>query len=146
MKRYPYYFRLILLACILPGIAHIEFQQQPWHSLILCIAAGLLVWGIVLMYLRKTGKSNWDGPNWGKKFHASPAFKRVLAVVPGICAALIPLLFIANRRWGPSDGQLGMACGVLLGISFVALICRKSKGRSCCGPLEMADTQQGGTK
>lgn len=145
MKRYPFYFRLFLLAFILPSVA-LQFPKQPWHTMIVCLAAVLFVSGMVLMYLRKTGRSNWDGPRWGEKLHASPAFERVLAIVPGICAALIPLLFLMNRRWGLSDGQLGRACGALLGISFVALICRKSKGRSCCAPLEMADTQQGGTK
>ncbi len=146
MKRYPYYFRLILLACILPGIAHIKFPQQPWHTLILCLAAFLFVSGMVLMYLRKTGRSNWDGPRWGKKLHASPASRRVLTVVPGICAALIPLLFIANRSWGWSGEHLALACGVLVGISAGSLICRKSQGRGCCEPLELADTQQSGTK
>lgn len=144
MKSYPYYVRILLLACILPSVA-LQFRNQPWHTLILCIAAGLLIWGIVLMYLRKTGRSNWNGPNLGKKLRTSPRVKRLLPVVPALCAAWVPIIFMMNRRWGLTDGQLGVACGVVLGISFAVLVIVKSGGRNCCHDLEHVDAKQSGT-
>lgn len=144
MKRYPYYLRMSLLACILPSVA-MEIRRAPWHNLILSIAAGLLLWGIVLMYLRRTGRSDWNGPKWGKKLRTSPRFSRVLAIVPVLCAAWVPLLILLNRRWGLSDGQLGMACGVPLGISLAVLVIIKSKHTSCCDPLEPVAAKQSGT-
>ena len=52
MTRYPFYFRLILLACILSSATLITFSQQPWRLILLSTAAGLFLWGTVLMYLR----------------------------------------------------------------------------------------------
>src|SRR5665213_3575016 len=106
MTRYPFYFRLILVAGILSSATLITFSHQPWRLIFLSLPAGLFVWGMILLYLRKTGKSYWDGPNWGERFQAWPGSNRVLAVLPGICAALIPALFLLNRQLGLSDGQL----------------------------------------
>ena len=144
MRTQPYYARLSFLAFMLLVVSR-YFPAQPWHIFLQCLGAGLLIWAIVLLYLRRTGRSNWNGPSWGSKLHAWPASKRVLAVVPGICAALIPAIFLLNHRWGLNDGQLGMACGVLLGISLMSLKFRKS-GAGCCGLPESLHTQQGGTK
>lgn len=141
MTRYPFYFRLILLACVLSWATLMLFPQQPWHFMLLSAAAGLWIWGFVLMYLRKTGKSYWNGPNWGQRFQAWPGSKRVLAILPAICASMIPILFLLNRKMGLTDGQLGFACGALLGISIVSLKFRKS-GSACCLPEEVSTTQQ----
>ena len=145
MKSQPYYVRLSFLAFMLL-IASRYFPAEPLHVLVQCTGCALLIWALVLMVLRKTGKSQWDGPNWATKLRSSARFRRVLAVVPALCAACIPILFLLNRRWGLSNGQLGFACGVLLGIAFVALIAMKSKNKSCCGPTEILQTQQDGTK
>jgi carbon starvation protein CstA len=145
MRTQPYYARLSFLAFMLLVVSR-YFPTPPWHGLLQCTGVGLLIWAIVLMYLRRTGRSNWNGPSWGGKLSASPKFKRVLIVVPALCAAWVPILFLLNRRWGLSDGQLGMTCGVLLGISLVSLKFRKSAA-SCCSELpEPLQTQQGGTK
>jgi len=141
MTRYPFYFRLILLACILSGAALMVFPQQPWHFIFLSAAAGLFAWGFVLMFLRKRGKSNWNGPNWGQRFRAWPGSKRALTVFPAVCASMVPILFSLNRKLGLTGGHLGFACGVLLGISIVALKFRKS-GSACCLPNESPGTQQ----
>ncbi len=141
MTRHPFYFRLILLACMLSSATLTPFAHQPWRFIFLSAAAGLFIWGLVLMYLRKTGKSYWNGPNWGTRFQAWPGSKRFLTIVPGICAALIPALFLLNRKLGLTDGQLGFACGLLLGFSIVALKIRKS-GSACCLPEETPTTQQ----
>jgi hypothetical protein len=141
MPRYPFYFRLILVACILSWTTLMMFPQQPWHFLLLAAGAGLFIWGFVLMYLHKTGKSYWNGPNWGARFHAWPGSKRLLAAIPGLCAALIPTLILLNRRWGLTDGQIGFTCGALLGISIASLKFRKSAS-ACCLPEETPTTQQ----
>ena len=141
MTHYPFYFRLILMACVLGWATLAIFPQQPWHFLLLTTAASLFVWGMVLLYLRKTGKSYWDGPSWGERFRACPGSKRVLALLPAVCASMIPILYLLNRRFGLTDGQLGFACGALLGISIVALKFRKS-GSTCCLPEEISTTQQ----
>ncbi|MES2219717.1 MAG: hypothetical protein V4587_01980 [Acidobacteriota bacterium] len=141
MMRYPLYFRLILLACILSWATLMVFPAQPWHFLLLAAGAGLFIWGLVLLYLHRTGKSFWNGPNWGERFHAWPGSKRVLAVLPAVCASMIPILVLMNRRMGLSDGQIGFACGVLLGVSFVSLKFRKS-ANACCLPQETRSTQQ----
>jgi hypothetical protein len=141
MTRYPFYFRLILLACILSSATLITFSQQPWRLILLSTAAGLFLWGTVLMYLRKTGKSYWNGPNWGQRFHAWPGSKPVLAVFSTVCTLTIPMLVLMNRRIGLSDGQLGFACGILFGISIVMFKFRKS-GSACCLPTEIPTTQQ----
>ena len=141
MNHYPFYFRLILLACVLSGAALMVFPQQPWHFILLTAGAGLFIWGFVLMYLRKTGKSYWNGPNWGERFREWPGSKRVLAVFPAVCASMIPILFLLNRKLGMTDGQLGFVGGALLGISIVSLKFRKSE-RACCLPDEAPTTQQ----
>ena len=141
MTRYPFYLRLVLLACILSSATVIAFPQQPWHLILLSAAAGLFVWGMVLMVLRKTGKSYWNGPNWGERFQAWPGSKRVLAVFPAVCASMIPILFLLNRKLGLTDNQLGFACGAVLGISIVALKFRKF-GSACCLPEKAPSTQQ----
>ena len=141
MTRYPFYFRLILLACILSSATLITFSQQPWQLILLSTAAGLFLWGTVLMYLRKTGKSYWNGPNWGERFHAWPGSKRVLAVLSTVCTLTIPILVLTNRRIGLSGGQLGFACGILFGISIVTFKFRKP-GSACCLPHEIPTTQQ----
>jgi hypothetical protein len=141
MTRYPFYFRLIVLACILSWATLMVIPQQPWHFILVIASAGLFVWGFILMYLRKTGKSYWNGPNWGERFLAWPRSKRVLRVLPVVCASMIPILVLMNRRMGLSDGQLGFACGVLLGISIVSFKFRKS-GSACCLPEETPTTQQ----
>ncbi len=141
MTRYPFYFRLILLACILSSATLLEVPQQPWHFILLSAAAGLFIWGFVLMYLRKTGKSYWNGPSWGERFRAWPGSKRVLAVFPAVSASMIPILFLWNRKLGMTDGQLGFTCGILLGISIVSLKFRKS-GSVCCQPEQAPTTQQ----
>jgi hypothetical protein len=146
MKRYSYDVRLILMAGILSSLALFVFPKGPFHVFLDCLVIVLFASGLVLMYLRKTGKSNWNGPNWGKRLQTSPALKRVLVVVPALCAAFVPILFLMNRSWGLSDQQLGMACGVLVGISFSVLVKIKSKSQSCCRPLEDIPTQQSGTK
>jgi hypothetical protein len=135
MKPQPYYARLSFLAFMLL-VAGRYFPAQPLHILLQSTGIGLLIWALVLLYLRRTGKSNWNGPNWGRKLRTSPKFKRVLMVVPALCAAWIPILFLLNHRWGLSDGQIGFACGVLVGISFVALVKMKSKSENCDGPIE----------
>jgi hypothetical protein len=145
MKNQPYYARLSFLAFMLLVVSR-YFPAQPWHGLLQCTGIGLLIWAIVLMYLRRTGRSNWNGPNWGGKLRASPKFKRVLVIVPALCASWVPILFLLNRRWHLSDGQLGLACGVPLGISLAVLVMIKSKDRGCCGAVEEIPTQQGGTK
>jgi len=109
--------------------------------ILLAATAGTFIWGMILMYLNKTGKSYWIGPNWGERFHAWPGSKRVLAVLPTVCAAMIPILVLMDREIGLSDGQIGFACGVLLGVSIVSLKFRKS-GRACCLPGEISTTQQ----
>lgn len=141
MARYPFYFRLILLACILSWATLMVFPGQPWHFILLTAGAGLFIWGFVLMYLRKTGKSYWDGPNWCERFQAWPGSKRVMTVFPAVCASMIPILYLLNRRLGMTDGQLGFACGALLGISIVSLKFRKS-GSACCQPEQTPTTQQ----
>jgi peptidoglycan biosynthesis protein MviN/MurJ (putative lipid II flippase) len=141
MTRYPFYFRLILLACILSWATPLVFPQQPWHFILLSAAAGLCIWGMILMYLRKTEKSHWNGPNWGKRFQAWAGSKRVLAVFPAVCASMIPILFLLNRKLGLTHGQLGFTCGALLGISIVSLKFRKS-GTAGCAPEEAPSTQQ----
>ena len=141
MTSYPFYFRLILLACILSSTALLEFPKQPWHFILLTAGAGLFIWGFVLIYLRKTGKSYWNGPNCGERFQSWSGSKRVLAVFPAVCASMIPILFLLNRNLRMTDGQLGFACGILLGISIVSLKFRKS-GSACCLPEEAANTQQ----
>jgi hypothetical protein len=146
MKRYSYDVRLILMAGILSSLALIVFPKGPFHVFLDCLVIMLLASGLVLMFLRKTGKFDWNGPNWGKRLQPSPALKRVLVLVPALCAALVPILFLMNRSWGLSDKRLGIACGVLVGISFSVLVKIKSKGESCCGPLEDVATQQSGTK
>lgn len=145
MRSQPYYARLGLLAFMLFVVGR-YFPLQPWHIFFQCAGAGLLMWAIVLMYLRKTGRSNWNGPTWGKKLRASPRSRRILAVLPALCAVWVPILFLLNRQWGLTDAQLGMACGVPLGISLSVLVMVKSKARSCCLPAELPQTQQGGTK
>jgi hypothetical protein len=65
--------------------------------------------------------------------------------VPALCAASIAVLLLFNRRWQLSDGQLGMASGVLLGISFTVLVMTKNKGKSACSLLEASDAKQSGT-
>ena len=144
MRSQPYYARLSFLAFALLVTSR-YFPAQPWHSLLECVGVGLLVWAIVLMYLRKTGKTNWNGPNWGEKLRQSPRFKRMLGIVPALCAAWIPILFLLNRRWGLSDGEVGFLCGVPLGISLVALVLIKSKRATSCMPEKTVPTQQGGT-
>ncbi|MGC1784014.1 MAG: hypothetical protein WA708_15945 [Acidobacteriaceae bacterium] len=145
MKPQPYYARLSLLAFMLLLVSR-YFPAQPWHVVLQSTGIGVLIWAVVLLYLRKTGKSNWNGPNWGRKLRESPRLKRVLMLVPALCAAWIPILFLLNRRWGLSDGQLGFLCGVPLGISLVVLVTIKSKGRrSGCMPEETVPTQQSGT-
>jgi hypothetical protein len=146
MKRYSYDVRLILMAGILSSLALIEYPKGPFHVFLDCLVTVLLASGLVLMYLRKTGKSNWNGPNWGKRLQSSSALKRVLVLVPALCAALVPILFLMNGSWALSDKQLGIACGVLVGISFSVLVKMKSKRESCCGPVEDVPTQQSGTK
>ncbi|HTU50118.1 MAG TPA: hypothetical protein VMF56_05965 [Acidobacteriaceae bacterium] len=141
MMRYPFYFRLILLACVLSSTTLTTFSHQPWRVILLSAATGLLIWGFVLMYLRKTGISYWNGPNWGERFRAWPGLKHVLTVFPAVCASMIPILFLLNRKMGLTGGQLGFACGVLLGISIVSLKFRKS-GSACCLPTETPTTQQ----
>lgn len=51
--------------------------------------------------------------------------KRVLIIVPAICAVLIAVLPLIIQK-GPfathSDAVLGFGCGVLLGISLVCLV------------------------
>ena len=131
MTRYPFHFRLILLACILSSLTLIVFPKGPFHLMLEFLAAGLLLSGTILMYLRKTGRANWNGPSWGRKLRASPRANRILAVVPGSCAALISALFLLNRMLGLTDPQLGFACGALLGISIASLKFRKSGGAWC---------------
>ncbi|MHB2007933.1 MAG: hypothetical protein ACYCOX_07780 [Acidobacteriaceae bacterium] len=141
MTRYPFYFRLILLACILSSLTLIVFPKGPFHLMLEFLASGLFVSGVVLMYLRKTGRTNWNGPNWGQRFHTWPGSKRVLTVFPAICASMVPILFSLHRKLGLTDGHLGLACGILLGCSIVALKFRKS-GSACCLPEEASTTQQ----
>ncbi len=145
MKRYSYDVRLMLLACSLPAAA-LSFPKQPWHFLVLALAAGLFTWGVVLRYLRRTGRSTWNGPVCARNFQQSRASKRVLTVLPAICAALIAVLLLFHRNSGLSDGALGLACGILLGISLVALVMVRSRAKSCCGPLDSPHTQQSGTE
>jgi hypothetical protein len=146
MKRYPYPIRLILMAGILSPAAIIVFPKGPLHVILECFAITLFGSGVVLLYLRKTGRVTWNGPNWGAKLQASPAGRRVLRAIPALCAAWIPILLLFNRRWGLSDAELAGACGVLLGISFAVLVKIKSRGGVCCEPFPEAHTQQGGTK
>jgi carbon starvation protein CstA len=141
MTRYPFYFRLILVAAILAWATLMVFPHRPWHLILLAATVGTFIWGIVLMYLHKTGKSYWNGPNWGAKLQTRPGWRRFLAILPGLCAAMIPILVLMNRRMGLTGGQLGFACGVLLGISIVSFKYRKS-GSACCLPEETPTTQQ----
>ena len=144
MKVYPFYIRLFILAAILPSLALLVFPRQPWHNLLLAADVALLAWGLVLMYLRKTGRTNWDGPAWGKSLQESPRSRRLAAVAPGICAAFIPILFLFNRRWGLNNDQLGFACGVLLGISLLCVV-KLLRSKSSRTGLEAVPTQPGGT-
>ena len=139
--RYPFYFRLILVAGILSWATLMMIHQQPWHLILLSASIALFVWGLVLMVLRKTGKSYWNGPNWGERFLAWPGSKRVLAVLPAVCASMIPILVLMNRRMGLSDSHIGFLCGALLGISIASFKFRKSGG-ACCLPEETPTTQQ----
>jgi hypothetical protein len=141
MKRYSYDFRLILMAGILSSLTLIVFPEGPFHLMLILLASGLFVSGVVLMYLRRTGRTNWNGPNWGQRFQAWPPSKRVLTVFPAVCASMIPILFLLNRKLGLTGGQVAFACGILLGFSTVALKFRKS-GSACCLPEETPTTQQ----
>ena len=141
MTRYPFYFRLILLACILAWATLMVFPHRPWHLILLAATVGTFVWGMVLMYLHKTGKSYWNGPNWVERFRAWPGSKRVLRVLSVICTFTIPILVLMNRRIGLSDGQLGFTCGILLGISIATFKFRKPAS-ACCLPEETPTTQQ----
>jgi hypothetical protein len=146
MKRYPYPVRLILLAGILSSTAIIVFPKGLFHVMLMGLVIALLASGLVLLYLQKTGRMTWNGPNWGAKLHASPIGRRFLIVIPALCAAAIPMLFLFNRRWGLSDAQVSGACGVLLGISFVMVFKLRSKASLCCDSLQDSQTQQSGTK
>src|ERR1039458_7853239 len=106
MRPQPYYARLSFLAFMLLIVSR-YFPAEPWHRLLQCAGVGSLICAIVLMYLRKTGKSYWDGPNGGQRFQAWPPSKRILTVLPAICASMIPILFPLNRKLGLTDGQLG---------------------------------------
>ncbi len=64
MKRYPYDIRLILMAGILSSLALIVFPKGPLHLILDCLVIVLLGSGIVLMYLRKTGRSNVSVRVW----------------------------------------------------------------------------------
>lgn len=141
MKSRPYYARLSALAFLLLVVSK-YFPAQPWHALLQSAGVGLLIWALALMYLRKTGRSTWNGPSWGKTLQASPRARRFLPIVPALCAAWIPLFLLFNNRWQLSDGQLGIACGVPLGISFALLVLIKSK-RNCCCDSGAAATHQG---
>lgn len=140
MRPQPYYARLSFLAFMLLMVGR-YFPAEPWHTLLQCAGAGSLIWAIALMYLRKTGRSNWDGPNWGRRFQAWPGSKPILAIITGLCASMIPILFLLNRRLGLGDGQLAFLCGVLLGLSIVALKFRTS-GSACCLLEKTPTTQQ----
>jgi carbon starvation protein CstA len=141
MTRYPFYFRLILVACILAWATLIEIHHQPWHTILLSATVGTFICGVVLMYRHKTGKSYWNGPNWVEQFHAWPGSKRLLRVLSAVCASMIPILVLMNRRIGLSDSQLGFACGVLLGIAIASFKFRKP-GSACCLPEETPTPQQ----
>lgn len=146
MNRYSYPVRLILMAGILSSSAIIAFPKGPVHLMLLGLMLALLGSGLVLLYLQKTERTTWNGPNWGPRLKASPTGRRVLTVIPALCAATIPILLLFNNRWGLSDHQLGGACGVLLGISCATIVVLKSKRSICCEPLPEPQTQQGGTK
>ena len=139
--RYPFYFRLILMACILGCATLAVFPRQPWHFIFLATAGGLFIWGMVLMYPHKTGKSYWNGPIWVERFCAWPGSNRVLRVLSVVCTLIIPILVLMNRRIGLSDGELGFVCGVLFGISIATFRFRKP-GSACCLPEETPTTQQ----
>ena len=47
MTRYPFYFRLILLACILAWATLMVFPHRPWHLILLAATVGTFIWGLV---------------------------------------------------------------------------------------------------
>ena len=145
MNHYSYPVRLILMAAILSALSIVVFPDGRVHAWMLGLVVALLGSGFVLLYLQKSGRTTWNGPNWGARLNASPAGRRFLVVIPALCAAAIPVLLLFNRRWGLSDAQVGMACGVLFGVSFVMIFKLKSR-RICYEPLQESQTQQSGTK
>lgn len=146
MNRYSYGTRLILMASILSCLALTVFAHERYHWMLDSFAIVLFVSGITVLYLQKTGRIKWNGPNWGARLNSSPAGRRVLMVIPMLCAAAIPILLLLNRRWGLSDAQVSGACGALLGISFVMVAKLRSRTGLCCEPLPESQTQQSGTK
>lgn len=145
MNPYSYPIRLILMAAILSSLAIVVFPRGPMHVMLLGLMIALLGSGLILLYLQKTGRTTWNGPNWGAKLHASPTGRRILMVIPALFAAGIPVLLLFNSRWGISDVNLGLACGVLFGLSFVMIFKLKSR-RLCYESPQDSQTQQGGTK
>lgn len=138
MKRYSYPARLLILAGILLSTAITVFPG-PEHKLLFVLAVSLMIAGLVLLYLRRTGKTTWNGPQWGRKLRTSPKYRRVLILLPVLFASLIPILFLLQHRLGMSDGQFAMSSGVLVGMSLSMLAVR-SNGRFCCEPDAIADT------
>ena len=146
MNRYSYPVRLILMAGILSALSIVVFPAGSVHLMLLGLMIVLLGSGLILLYLQKSGRMTWNGPNWGARLKASPAGRRVLMVLPALCATSVPILLLQNHRWGLSDTELSTACGVLLGISISVLVLLRFKGVSCCDSLPEPHTQQGGTK
>src|ERR1035437_1974275 len=76
MTRYPFYFRLILVAGILSSARLLTFSHQPWRLIFLSLRAGLFVGEMILLYLQKRGKFYADGPNGGKRSQAGRGSNR----------------------------------------------------------------------
>jgi hypothetical protein len=51
--------------------------------------------------------------------------RRLLGVVPGLCAALIGLRLTVLKTPGTSDLSLGLSIGILVGISILSVLLHK---------------------
>ncbi|HEX4020403.1 MAG TPA: hypothetical protein VHX63_04600 [Acidobacteriaceae bacterium] len=125
LKRMPPSFRWITLAFALELAGNKVLEEYSWHIALEWLGAVALLTGIVLMIVeRRASLADADTD-------ARPANRKLLAIVPCICAALVLLTFLLLRHADAGDFLMGITLGIYLGISIFGLLGMKGKLRRC---------------
>lgn len=124
MKRMPRSFRWITLAFGL-GLAGKVFAGYTGYILLQWLGAVAMVTGIVLMMLERRAVGV------GADAAVRPVNRKLLAIVPALCAALMVPTFLLLRRAVVGDFVMGITLGLYLGVSILSLLGMKGKLRRC---------------
>jgi hypothetical protein len=127
----PFPHRLLLAAGVMAAVTRLAEPAGWAHTALFALTLCMFCFGLGLLGLRRLGKFNSNSPAWSRRLIARPSAPGWLRGTSIAMAALVPSVVVAGHvfHWRPQ--ALGFACGMMVGISLVALRASKRATSLC---------------